>query len=46
VKGGWRKLQGEELQFLLSTKYFQDNQIKEDEMAWACNTHRGNGKCL
>jgi hypothetical protein len=39
VTGSWRKLHSEEIHnFLLFTKYFHGDQIKENEMHEACST--------
>jgi hypothetical protein len=40
--GGWRKLHNEELHNLYSSpSIIRYNQVKEDEMGWACSTDGG-----
>jgi hypothetical protein len=46
VTGGWRKLHNEELHSLYSSPNIISDQIKEDEMGWACSTHGGDYKCI
>jgi hypothetical protein len=42
LPGGWRKSLNEEFHNLVRvSKYYYDNQIKEDEMCWACSTRGG-----
>jgi hypothetical protein len=36
IAGGWRSF----------TRYCKGDEIKEDEVGEASNTHKGNGKCI
>jgi hypothetical protein len=46
VTGRWRKLHNEELHNKLLTKYYQGDQIKEDEVGGACSAHEGDENCF
>jgi hypothetical protein len=44
VIGGWRKLHHEEL--VLFPKYNYNDEVKEDEIVWACSMHGGEEECI
>jgi len=41
VTGEWRKLHNEELNDLYSLPDHSGDQIKKNELGWACSTYRG-----
>jgi hypothetical protein len=44
VTGDWRKLRNE--LFVLHTKYYLGDQIKDDEMGWTCGMYGREETCI